>query len=55
LVFESEALDREEPDAIWDGQHQGKILPQGAYAWKVKMEFLDGWSLTRVRTVLLLR
>jgi len=55
LVFESQALDGEEPGAVWDGMHKGKILPQGAYAWKAQMEFLDGRGRTRVGSVLLLR
>lgn len=55
LVYESQALDGEEPGAAWDGMHKGKILPQGAYAWKARMEFLDGRSRTRTGSVLLLR
>ena len=43
------------PNCKWDGTYSGKILPQGAYVWKVKATFLNGKSVHYTGTVTLIR
>ena len=43
------------PNCKWDGSYRGKILPQGAYIWKVKTTFLNGRAVHYTGTVTLIR
>lgn len=39
----------------WDGYYKGELCQQDAYVWKIKAEFVDGTSYTKVGDLLLLR
>ena len=39
----------------WDGYYRGELSQQDVYVWKVKVEFADGSSATKVGDLLLLR
>jgi PKD repeat protein len=54
-VWSSTIIDGEEPGEAWDGTYKGAILPQGAYVWKVTVEFINGKREVRTGTVVLLR
>lgn len=54
-VWSSTVIDGEEPGKAWDGTYKGAILPQGAYVWKVTVEFVNGKREVRTGTVVLLR
>ncbi len=54
-VFQSGALDGDEPGVAWDGMHNGKILPQGAYAYKASVEFINGLRQVYTGSVTILR
>ena len=55
LLWESEELDGETPVAAWDGTYKGNIMPQGAYAWKATIKYINGLREVRVGSVTLLR
>ena len=54
-LWQSSDLDGEEPAAAWDGIYKGKVMPQGAYAWKASVEFVNGKRRVYNGTVTLLR
>jgi PKD repeat protein len=54
-VFVSEELEGDQPAAFWDGSYRGKILPQGAYAYKATVEYVDGVRKIYTGSVTLLR
>ena len=54
-VFRSEDLNDDQPGIAWNGRYKGKILPQGAYAYKASVEFINGIRKTYVGSVTLLR
>jgi len=39
----------------WDGYYRGELSQQDVYVWKVKVEFADGNSVTKVGDLMLLR
>jgi PKD repeat protein len=39
----------------WDGKNNGKLVPQGVYAYKLKASFYDGSEFQKLGTVLLIR
>lgn len=41
-LWESTELVDGSPSEYWDGRYQGKLVPQGAYTWKVDAVFKDG-------------
>ena len=54
-LWQSSAMDGEQPAAAWDGIFKGKVMPQGAYAWKATVEFVNGKREVYNGTVTLLR
>ncbi|MBX2872248.1 MAG: PKD domain-containing protein [Saprospiraceae bacterium] len=42
LLWESTTLDNGQPAEGWDGTHNGHLLPQDVYVWKIKGVFEDG-------------
>ncbi len=42
LLWKSTALDKGKPLEAWDGTHNGQLLPQDVYVWKVHGVFEDG-------------
>ena len=54
-LWQSSDLDGEQPAAAWDGIYKGKVMPQGAYAWKASVEFVNGKRKVYNGTVTLLR
>lgn len=54
-LWQSSELDGEQPAAAWDGIYKGEIMPQGAYAWKVSVEYINGHREVLNGTVTLLR
>ncbi|WP_020537319.1 PKD domain-containing protein [Lewinella cohaerens] len=54
-VFVSEELSEDQPAAAWDGRYKEEILPQGAYAYKAKVEYLNGVQRIYTGSVTLLR
>ena len=54
-LWQSSELDGEQPAAAWDGIYKGKVMPQGAYAWKASVEFVNGKRQVLNGTVTLLR
>lgn len=55
LVYTSTALDGDQPAVEWDGMYKGKILPQGAYAYKADVTFINGVSKIYTGSVTILR
>lgn len=54
-VWHSTALRDKRPTGAWDGYHNGKIAPQGAYAYLARVGFVDGTIRVYKGTVTLLR
>lgn len=54
-VFLSEELNEDQPAASWDGRYKEELLPQGAYAYKAKVSFLNGIQRVYTGSVTLLR
>lgn len=54
-VFVSEELNEDQPAAAWDGRYKNEILPQGAYAYKAKVNYLNGVQRIYTGSVTLLR
>lgn len=54
-LWQSSELDGEQPAAAWDGIYKGEVMPQGAYAWKVSVEYINGHREVLNGTVTLLR
>ncbi len=42
LLWQSTALINGEPAEGWNGRHDGKLMQQDVYVWKIEAEFLDG-------------
>lgn len=55
LVWENSELEGEQPKGSWDGSFNGKIVPQGAYAWKATVEYINGIKQVKTGTVSVLR
>lgn len=55
LWFCNELTEEGTPNCAWDGIYRGVIVPQGAYVWKVKAEFLNGKTVHKTGTVTVLR
>lgn len=55
LLWESQELDGEQPGGYWDGFYKGQIAPQGAYAWKASIKYLNGLREVKMGSVILLR
>ena len=55
LLWESKELDGEQPGGYWDGFYKGEIAPQGAYAWKASIKYLNGLREVKMGSVILLR
>ena len=41
-LWESTNLINGSPGEGWDGMYRGKVVPQGAYVWKINATFIDG-------------
>lgn len=41
-LWESTALTNGSPAEAWDGRYKGKLVPQGAYSWKIEALFKNG-------------
>lgn len=41
-LWESTQLVNGEPAEAWDGRYKGKLVPQGAYSWKINAVFKNG-------------
>lgn len=41
-LWESTQLNNGSPAEAWDGRYNGKLVPQGAYSWKINAEFKNG-------------
>ncbi|RME94632.1 MAG: PKD domain-containing protein, partial [Bacteroidetes bacterium] len=54
-IFVTTELNGDQPAGFWDGYYKGKILPQGAYAYKATVEYLDGVRKIYTGSVTLLR
>lgn len=55
-IWSCDALDEAgRPNCSWDGSYKGEILPQGAYVWKVKAEFINGRTEHYTGTVSIIR
>ncbi|MFK7946387.1 MAG: PKD domain-containing protein, partial [Saprospiraceae bacterium] len=55
-IWHSEAIDANgTPVDSWDGTFQGQDVPQGAYVWKVKAQFINGSTQHRTGTVTVVR
>lgn len=55
LLWESQELDGEQPGGYWDGMYKGQVAPQGAYAWKASIKYLNGLQQVKMGSVILLR
>lgn len=57
ILWESTDMNGDKPAAAWDGRHQrtGKLLPQGAYAYRSKVTYINGEIRTYMGSVTLLR
>lgn len=55
LLWESKELDGEQPGGYWDGMYKGQVAPQGAYAWKASIKYLNGIQQVKMGSVILLR
>ena len=55
LLWESQELDGEQPGSYWDGMYKGAFAPQGAYAWKASITFINGLKQVKMGSVILLR
>ena len=42
LLWESNKLEDGSPTEYWDGTHNGELVPQGAYVWKIDAIFANG-------------
>ena len=42
LLWQSNELEDGSPTEYWDGTHQGELVPQGSYVWKVNAIFGNG-------------
>lgn len=42
LLWQSTTLENGQPAEGWDGTHNGNLLPQDVYVWKIKAIFEDG-------------
>jgi len=42
LLWESDKLEEGSPSEYWDGTHQGELVPQGSYVWKIDAIFANG-------------
>ena len=42
LLWKSNELEDGSPTEYWDGTHQGELVPQGSYVWKVNAIFGNG-------------
>jgi PKD repeat protein len=55
-IWYSDEIDTDgRPTGKWDGMFQGQELPQGAYVWKVKAQFINGSTVHRTGTVTIVR
>lgn len=54
-VFVSNELINDQPAVAWDGSYKGKVLPQGAYAYKATVEYLDGIRKVYTGSITLIR
>jgi PKD repeat protein len=54
-VFVTNELNGDQPAGAWDGSYRGKILPQGASAYKASVEYVDGVRKVYMGSVTLLR
>ncbi len=54
-IFFSNEINEDAPAVAWDGRYNGRILPQGAYAYKATVEFLNGVRKVYVGSVTLVR
>jgi PKD repeat protein len=55
LLWQSKEIIGEQPSEYWDGFYKGKLMPQGAYVWKVNVEFVNGATDIMTGTVILLK
>ncbi len=55
LLWESQELDGEQPGGYWDGMYKGAFAPQGAYAWKAAITYVNGLKQVKMGSVILLR
>lgn len=42
LLWQSNKLEQGSPSEYWDGTHQGELVPQGSYVWKINAIFGNG-------------
>ncbi|MCB0636956.1 MAG: PKD domain-containing protein [Lewinella sp.] len=54
-VFRGDEINGDRPAVAWDGHYQGKLLPQGAYAYKATAEYVNGIRKIYTGSVTLLR
>jgi hypothetical protein len=55
-IWVSDEIDGDgRPTGQWNGQFQNEDLPQGAYVWKVKAQFINGTTVHRTGTVTIVR
>ncbi|MEL7221776.1 MAG: PKD domain-containing protein, partial [Bacteroidota bacterium] len=54
-VFLADDLKGDQPIAAWDGSFNGEVLPQGAYAYKATVEYLNGVKRIYTGSVTLIR
>jgi hypothetical protein len=42
MLWQSTKLEEGSPVEYWDGTHEGELVPQGAYVWRIDAIFANG-------------